>query len=209
MSGSKARAAAAAGPEKKPPPGSGGALSRLRGRRGSADAAPRPPWTESDLLALETVRPEHVLGLCRVTESECGPGSGPWGRQRSAGLRLDPPSRADAARAAPFIPPWPRPGARGWTGEGAVGPVGLERPGPALPPAALSLEAAEERAPAAAAAPCGSARSFVTTSRKVWGCWGGVCFFSVFLWAADRCCSVPIPSLSCSATWHLVCLCFF
>lgn len=77
MSGSKARAAAAAaaGPEKKPPPATGGALSRLRGRRGSADAAPRPPWTESELLALETVRPEHVLGLCRVTESECGPGS--------------------------------------------------------------------------------------------------------------------------------------
>lgn len=75
MSGSKARAAAAAGPEKKPSPGTGGALSRLRGRRGSGDAAPRPPWTESELLALETVRPEHVLGLCRVTESECGPGS--------------------------------------------------------------------------------------------------------------------------------------
>ncbi|KAM6339446.1 protein unc-119 homolog B [Alca torda] len=71
MSGSKARAAAAAaaGPEKKPPPASGGALSRLRGRRGSADAAPRPPWTESELLALESVRPEHVLGLCRVTEN--------------------------------------------------------------------------------------------------------------------------------------------
>ncbi|KAM6193552.1 short-chain specific acyl-CoA dehydrogenase, mitochondrial isoform 2-T2 [Sarcoramphus papa] len=68
MSGSKARAAAA-GPEKKPPPGTGGPLSRLRGRRGSADAAPRPPWTESELLALETVRPEHVLGLCRVTEN--------------------------------------------------------------------------------------------------------------------------------------------
>lgn len=72
MSGSKARAAAAAGPEKKPPPGTGGALSRLRGRRGSGDSATRPgaPWTESELLALETVRPEHVLGLCRVTESE-------------------------------------------------------------------------------------------------------------------------------------------
>uniref|UniRef100_A0A8B9M7L0 Unc-119 lipid binding chaperone B n=1 Tax=Accipiter nisus TaxID=211598 RepID=A0A8B9M7L0_9AVES len=68
MSGSKARAAAA-GPEKKPPPGTGGPLSRLRGRRGSTDAATRPPWTESELLALETVRPEHVLGLCRVTEN--------------------------------------------------------------------------------------------------------------------------------------------
>ncbi|NXX51671.1 U119B protein, partial [Tricholaema leucomelas] len=68
MSGSKARPAAA-GPEKKPPPAAGGPLSRLRGRRGSADAAPRPPWTESELLALDTVRPEHVLGLCRVTEN--------------------------------------------------------------------------------------------------------------------------------------------
>ncbi|NWZ15668.1 U119B protein, partial [Agelaius phoeniceus] len=73
MSGSRARAAAAApGPDKKlppGPPGSTGPLSRLRGRRGSADAPPRQPWTESELLALETVRPEHVLGLCRVTEN--------------------------------------------------------------------------------------------------------------------------------------------
>lgn len=73
MSGSRARAAAAAGPDKKLPPGSAGPLGRLRGRRGSTDAPPRQPWTESELLALETVRPEHVLGLCRVTESECGP----------------------------------------------------------------------------------------------------------------------------------------
>lgn len=96
MSGSKARAAA--GPEKKPPPGAGGALSRLRGRRGSADAAPRPPWTESELLALETVRPEHVLGLCRVTESECGPGSAGAGRGEGA-------PRAGTARPGSG---WPR-----------------------------------------------------------------------------------------------------
>uniref|UniRef100_A0A8D0LAR2 Unc-119 lipid binding chaperone B n=1 Tax=Sphenodon punctatus TaxID=8508 RepID=A0A8D0LAR2_SPHPU len=72
MSGSKPRAAAVPGPEKKkPPPGTGGPLSRLRGRRGSGDSASRTvlPRTESELLALETVRPEHVLGLSRVTES--------------------------------------------------------------------------------------------------------------------------------------------
>ncbi|XP_075754191.1 protein unc-119 homolog B [Pelodiscus sinensis] len=71
MSGSRPRAAAP-GPEKKPPPpGSGGVLSRLRGRRGSGDAAPRAalPRSEAELLALETVRPEHVLGLSRVTEN--------------------------------------------------------------------------------------------------------------------------------------------
>lgn len=81
MSGSRARAAAAAapGPDKKLPPGSAGPLSRLRGRRGSAEAPPRQPWTESELLALETVRPEHVLGLCRVTESEYGPVPGAAG----------------------------------------------------------------------------------------------------------------------------------
>lgn len=121
MSGSKARAAAAAGPEKKPPPGSGGALSRLRGRRGSADAAPRPPWTESDLLALETVRPEHVLGLCRVTESECGPGSGPgagsarlgsgWPR-RPGRLRSSPRGRGRGRGAGPGRGRW------GWSGPG-------------------------------------------------------------------------------------------
>ncbi|KAH0625466.1 hypothetical protein JD844_014996 [Phrynosoma platyrhinos] len=72
MSGSKPRVAQ--------PAGSGaGALSRLRGRRGSGDAsssaggAPLRPTaalarTEAELLALEAVRPEHVLGLSRVTE---------------------------------------------------------------------------------------------------------------------------------------------
>ncbi|XP_073168418.1 protein unc-119 homolog B isoform X2 [Lepidochelys kempii] len=71
MSGSRPRVAAP-GPEKKPPPpGSGGVLSRLRGRRGSGDAALRAalPSSEAELLALETVRPEHVLALGRVTEN--------------------------------------------------------------------------------------------------------------------------------------------
>ncbi|XP_014449055.3 protein unc-119 homolog B [Alligator mississippiensis] len=69
MSGSKARAAAA-GPDKKPPPGAGAGLGRPRGRRGSGDAASRAgvPCTEAELLALETVRPEHVLALSRVTD---------------------------------------------------------------------------------------------------------------------------------------------
>ncbi|XP_034953964.1 protein unc-119 homolog B isoform X1 [Zootoca vivipara] len=68
MSGSKPRVAS----------GSGGALSRLRGRRGSGDASPAVvaplraavlPRTEAELLALDAVRPEHVLGLSRVTEN--------------------------------------------------------------------------------------------------------------------------------------------
>ncbi|KAL7983168.1 protein unc-119 homolog B [Crotalus tigris] len=68
MSGSKPRLAAA---------GPGGALSRLRGQRSSGTASPAaapplsraaPPRTEAELLALEAVRPEHVLGLGRVTE---------------------------------------------------------------------------------------------------------------------------------------------
>lgn len=65
MSGSRPRVA---------PAGPGGALSRLRGgRRDSGDAARAAavlPRTEVELLALEAVRPEHVLGLSRVTESE-------------------------------------------------------------------------------------------------------------------------------------------
>ncbi|KAJ7309924.1 hypothetical protein JRQ81_008034 [Phrynocephalus forsythii] len=71
MSGSKPRVA---------PSGSGGAgaLGRLRGRRGSGDAPrralvvppPPPPRPEAELLrGLEAVRPEHVLGLGRVTEN--------------------------------------------------------------------------------------------------------------------------------------------
>ncbi|XP_063171709.1 protein unc-119 homolog B [Candoia aspera] len=69
MSGSKPRVA---------PAGPGGALSRLRGQRSSGAASPAapppraalppPPRTEAELLALEAVRPEHVLGLSRVTE---------------------------------------------------------------------------------------------------------------------------------------------
>uniref|UniRef100_H9G749 Unc-119 lipid binding chaperone B n=1 Tax=Anolis carolinensis TaxID=28377 RepID=H9G749_ANOCA len=62
MSGSKPRVA--------PAPAGRGALSRLRGPRGSGDApAAALPRTEAELLALEPVRPEHVLGLSRVTEN--------------------------------------------------------------------------------------------------------------------------------------------
>ncbi|XP_072839498.1 protein unc-119 homolog B [Pogona vitticeps] len=76
MSGSKPRVA--------PAGAGGGALGRLRGRRASGDASPAAPAaaaaagaplravvprTEAELLALETVRPEHVLGLSRVTEN--------------------------------------------------------------------------------------------------------------------------------------------
>ncbi|XP_060641369.1 protein unc-119 homolog B [Anolis sagrei] len=62
MSGSKPRVA--------PAPAGRGALSRLRGPRGSGDAsAALLPRTEAELLALEPVRPEHVLGLSRVTQN--------------------------------------------------------------------------------------------------------------------------------------------
>ncbi|XP_020863641.1 protein unc-119 homolog B [Phascolarctos cinereus] len=98
MSGSNpkaAAAAAAAGPgpgalggtkdEKKKP--GGGVLNRLKARRqppaaahhhpadggGSGSGRPEarrvPPVTEQELLALETIRPEHVLRLSRVTEN--------------------------------------------------------------------------------------------------------------------------------------------
>uniref|UniRef100_A0A8D0BE69 Unc-119 lipid binding chaperone B n=1 Tax=Salvator merianae TaxID=96440 RepID=A0A8D0BE69_SALMN len=69
MSGSKPRVASSGGRR---------AMSGLRGRRGSGDALPivvvEPvsrgvPPAEAELLALDTVRPEHVLGLSRVTKN--------------------------------------------------------------------------------------------------------------------------------------------
>lgn len=87
MSGSNSKAAAAgstagprglvAGKEEKKKAG-GGVLNRLKARRPAphhaADDGIGAAVTEQELLALDTIRPEHVLRLTRVTESECGAG---------------------------------------------------------------------------------------------------------------------------------------
>lgn len=93
MSGSNSKAATAgpasgpgglvAGKEEKKKAG-GGVLNRLKARRQapphSADDGTGAAVTEQELLALDTIRPEHVLRLNRVTESEwraCRPRP-PW-----------------------------------------------------------------------------------------------------------------------------------
>ncbi|KAF5929222.1 protein unc-119 homolog B isoform X1 [Diceros bicornis minor] len=82
MSGSNSKAAAAgsaagpgglvAGKEEKKKAG-GGVLNRLKARRQAphhaADAGLGAAVTEQELLALEAIRPEHVLRLSRVTEN--------------------------------------------------------------------------------------------------------------------------------------------
>mgnify|MGYP000144313943 CR=1 FL=1 len=87
MSGSNSKAAAlgsAVGPaglvtgkEEKKKAG-GGVLNRLKGRRQAphhaADDGIGAAVTEQELLALDTIRPEHVLRLSQVTESEYGAG---------------------------------------------------------------------------------------------------------------------------------------
>lgn len=83
MSGSNPKAATAgsqagpgglvAGKEEKKKAG-GGVLNRLKARRQgpphTPDDGPGAAVTEQELLALDTIRPEHVLRLNRVTESE-------------------------------------------------------------------------------------------------------------------------------------------
>lgn len=63
------------GKEKKKKAG-GGVLNRLKARRQAphhaVDDGLGAVVTEQELLALDTIRPEHVLRLGRVTESECG-----------------------------------------------------------------------------------------------------------------------------------------
>lgn len=53
----------------------GGVLNRLKARRQAPQHALGDgigtAVTEQELLALDTIRPEHVLRLSRVTESEC------------------------------------------------------------------------------------------------------------------------------------------
>lgn len=62
-----------AGKEEKKKAG-GGVLNRLKARRQgpphTSDDGPGTAVTEQELLALDTIRPEHVLRLNRVTESE-------------------------------------------------------------------------------------------------------------------------------------------
>lgn len=110
MSGSNPKAAGAgstagprglvAGKEEKKKAG-GGVLNRLKARRQAphhaADDGVGAAVTEQELLALDTIRPEHVLRLGRVTESEC----------RAAA----PSPRAHAGPASePARPPSPRAG---------------------------------------------------------------------------------------------------
>lgn len=120
MSGSNAKAASAgpaagpgglvAGKEEKKKAG-GGVLNRLKARRQApphtADDGTGAAVTEQELLALDTIRPEHVLRLNRVTESEWR-ASGPAAPSRGA----EPESlrRAGAMRwlRGPLRPARPR-----------------------------------------------------------------------------------------------------
>lgn len=58
----------------------GGVINRLKARRvparegGDSDHRAVTPVTEHELLGLRELRPEHVLGLTRVTESKFCPG---------------------------------------------------------------------------------------------------------------------------------------
>ncbi|KAK2489259.1 hypothetical protein MC885_006155 [Smutsia gigantea] len=78
MSGFNSKSAAAgsaagpggllAGKEEKKKAG-GGVLNRLKARRQAADDSFGAAVTEQELLALDTIRPEHVLRLSRATEN--------------------------------------------------------------------------------------------------------------------------------------------
>lgn len=112
MSGSNPKAAAAGstpgprglvtGKEEKKKAG-GGVLNRLKARRQAphhaADDGIGAAVTEQELLALDTIRPEHVLRLSRVTESECGTGCALPSRRRAPGSLQ--PSAELAARGPP------------------------------------------------------------------------------------------------------------
>lgn len=122
MSGSNPKAAGAgstagprglvAGKEEKKKAG-GGVLNRLKARRQAphhaADDSIGAAVTEQELLALDTIRPEHVLRLSRVTESECRAGralpsrraSGPWQpAAEPAACRSTGPGSTQSGRAA-------------------------------------------------------------------------------------------------------------
>ena len=123
MSGSNPKAAAAgsaagpgalvAGKEEKKKAG-GGVLNRLKARRQAPPHATEDgigaAVTEQELLALDTIRPEHVLRLSRVTESECplgralpsrwAPGPGPLVAFSGAGR--SPPDRPGGPPCGPL-----------------------------------------------------------------------------------------------------------
>lgn len=126
-----------AGKEEKKKAG-GGVLNRLKARRQAphhaAEDGVGAAVTEQELLALDTIRPEHVLRLSRVTESECRPdralpshrAPGPLSpsaepaarRLTGPGVHPGPPGRPGRVvrrSAGPALrsPPSPRPG---WEG---------------------------------------------------------------------------------------------
>lgn len=120
MSGSNPKAAGAgstagprgllAGKEEKKKAG-GGVLNRLKARRQAphhaADDGLGAAVTEQELLALDAIRPEHVLRLSRVTESECGaaapsPRAGP---RAPCSLQRSPPLARPGVRPATFPSP--------------------------------------------------------------------------------------------------------
>lgn len=92
--GPRALATAAAGKEEKKKAG-GGVLNRLKARRQAAHRAgdDGAAVTEQELLALDAIRPEHVLRLGRVTDSK----RAGWGPPR--------PAPSPAARAPRPTPP--------------------------------------------------------------------------------------------------------
>ena len=114
-----------AGKEEKKKAG-GGVLNRLKARRQAPPHATEDgigaAVTEQELLALDTIRPEHVLRLSRVTESEC------------------PLGRALPSRWAPGpLSPSAEPAARLLTGPGVhpVAPSFGQAAPPATPPGEL------------------------------------------------------------------------
>lgn len=121
MSGSNPKAAAAAsaagpgglvaGKEEKKKAG-GGVLNRLKARRQAphhaADDGVGAAVTEQELLALDTIRPEHVLRLSRVTESECRAGRALPSRRAPAPGAFSGPGHSTSSRVPPD--PLGRPG---------------------------------------------------------------------------------------------------
>ncbi|NP_001087608.1 protein unc-119 homolog B-A [Xenopus laevis] len=75
MSGSKREAALTGQPKDERKKSGGGVINRLKARRvqgkesGTSDQSSVTPFREEELLGLNQLRPEHVLGLSRVTEN--------------------------------------------------------------------------------------------------------------------------------------------